>query len=290
MHKGNPLRRIRNRKAYLEATLRQVEAEGAVTASDLPPMSGPKRKPGDWHRSIPRWALEYHFASGNIAVANRLPNFQRVFDMPSRILPNEILALELDDESAQRELIRRAANAMGVATVHDMADYFRMTARDARPHVESLVESGDITPVAVEGWQEPAYLSCTARLPRQISGSSLLSPFDPVVWFRPRALRLFDFHYRIEIYVPAAKRQWGYYVLPFRLGENIVARLDLKADRHNSALRVLAVHEEPGVACEHCASAMARELRSLQRWLGLESIDVKRHNAISRQLAAALRG
>ena len=290
MHKGNPLRRIRNRKSYLAGALRQAEEQGAITAADLPPVPGPKRKPGDWHRSIPRWALEYHFASGSLAVANRLPNFQRVFDLPLRILSPDILAVEIDEQSAQRELIRRAANALGVATVQDMADYYRMTARDTQPSVDALVKCGDLTPVSVSGWSEQAYLSNNARLPREISGQSLLSPFDPVVWFRPRALRLFDFHYRIEIYVPAAKRKWGYYVLPFRLGEDIVARVDVKADRQNSTLLVLAVHEEPGYKRQTSVTALAQELRGLQRWLGLETIRVTRHNPISRKLASIARG
>ncbi|MGI9200184.1 MAG: winged helix-turn-helix domain-containing protein [Woeseiaceae bacterium] len=290
MHNGNPLRRIRNRKSYLDAALRQAEEQGSITAADLPPVPGPKRKPGDWHRSIPRWALEYHFASGSLAVANRLPNFQRVFDLPSRILSPNILASEIDERSAQQELIRRAANALGVATVQDMADYYRMPIRDTQPSVEALVKCGELAPVAVEGWSEQAYLSTNSRLPREIAGHSLLSPFDPVVWFRPRALRLFGFHYRIEIYVPAAKRKWGYYVLPFRLGEDIVARVDVKADRHNSALLVLAVHEEPDFERQACVDALAQELQGLQRWLGLQTIRVTSHNPVSRKLAVAVRG
>ncbi|MGI9220634.1 MAG: winged helix-turn-helix domain-containing protein [Woeseiaceae bacterium] len=288
MHKGNPLRRIRNRKAYLAAVLQQVEFDGPLTANDLPPVPGPKRKPGDWHRSIPRWALEYHFASGALAVANRLPNFQRVFDLPSRVIARQHHETDLDLPTAHRELARRAASALGVATVQDIADYFRMTSREVGPLVAELVDNGDVAPVVVEGWGEPAYLSADARLPRQISGHSLLSPFDPVVWFRPRALRLFDFHYRIEIYVPAAKRKWGYYVLPFRVGENIVARVDLKADRHNSKLLVLAVHEEPNVGQSGCVDALGHELQDLQRWLRLDAIEVTRHNAISRRLAAGV--
>lgn len=288
MHKGNPLRRMRNRSAYLDAVLKQVETDGALTANDLPPVPGPKRKPGDWHRSIPRWALEYHFANGTLAVANRLPNFQRVFDLPSRVIARQHHETAFDLPTAHRELVRRAASALGVGTVQDIADYFRMTSREVGPLVAELVENGDVTPVVVEGWDEPAYLSADARLPRQISGHSLLSPFDPVVWFRPRALRLFDFHYRIEIYVPAAKRKWGYYVLPFRLGENIVARVDLKADRHNSKLLVLAVHEEPNVSQGECVNAMGQELQDLQRWLRLDAIEVTRHNSVSRRLAAVV--
>ena len=288
MHKNNPLRRIRNRSAYLDAALKQVEREGAVTANDLPPVPGPKRKAGDWHRSIPRWALEYHFARGSLAVADRLPNFQRVYDLPSRVIANEHLSRRFDKADAQRELLRRAAASLGVATLQDLADYFRMTATAIAPLVDDLVQAHSIVAVRVEGWDEQAYLSADAKIPRQIIGESLLSPFDPVVWFRPRALRLFDFHYRIEIYVPAAKRKWGYYVLPFRVGDQIVARVDLKADRQNKTLLVLAVHEEAHTELGACIDSLARELNSLSTWLGFEQISVTRHNSISKRLAAAV--
>jgi len=288
MHKNNPLRRIRNRSAYLDAALRQVERDGAVTANDLPPVPGPKRKAGDWHRSIPRWALEYHFATGSLAVADRLPNFQRVYDLPSRVIANEHLSRRVDKPDAQRELLRRAAASLGVATLQDLADYYRMTATHVSPLVDDLLQAGEIAAVRVEGWEEPAYLFADAKIPRQISGESLLSPFDPVVWFRPRALRLFDFHYRIEIYVPASKRKWGYYVLPFRVGDQIVARVDLQADRKNKKLLVLAVHEEAHTELGACVESLARELNSLSAWLGFEQISVTRHNSISRRLAAAV--
>lgn len=287
MHKRNPLRQIRNRTAYLDAALRQVEAQGAVTANDLPPVPGPRRKPGDWHRSIPRRALEYHFASGSLAVADRLQNFQRVYDLPERVIPHEHLHRKIDEQAAKRELVRRAAASLGVGTTQDIADYFRMPHREVPPLIDDLVAAQHITPVRVESWDEPAWLSCEARLPREIGGFSLLSPFDPVVWYRPRALRLFNFHYRIEIYVPAAKRKWGYYVLPFRLGDEIVARVDLKADRQNGILQVHAVHEEACTRRDTCVDALAKELLDLQQWLGLECVKVKRHNAISRHLATA---
>lgn len=288
LHKHSPLRQMRNRNAYLEAALRQVEQQGACTADDLPPVAGPRRNPGDWHRSIPRRALEYHFANGALAVANRLPNFQRIYDIPERVIPATILATRFEKQDAQRELLRRAARAMGVATLQDLADYFRSTARDLVPLLADLIAMGELDEVAVESWQQPAYLHRDAKIPGCIGGESLLSPFDPVVWFRPRALRLFGFHYRIEIYVPADKRQWGYYVLPFRFGDQIVARVDLKADRHNSCLLVLAVHEEKSVAQQDCADALARELTALQAWLGLDRIRVMSRNSIGRRLTAAV--
>lgn len=288
MHKNNPIRKLRNRKAYLDAVLDQVRRDGAVTASDLPPAPGPKRKPGDWHRSIPRWALEYHFSRGALAVRKRLPNFQRVYDLPERVLAEQHLQRSLSHEQEIRELLTLAAQALGVATLHDLADYYRMSSRDAAPCVQALVDDGVLSPVEVEGWREAAYLSSTARLPRAIGGASLLSPFDPVVWFRPRAERLFDFHYRIEIYVPASRRKWGYYVLPFRVGDEIVARVDLKADRQSKRLLVLDAHEEDGVDRPVCCACLAAELHALKDWLGLDGIHVKRGSAFTRNLAATL--
>jgi uncharacterized protein YcaQ len=283
----NPIRILPGRTSYLDAVLEQVQRDGAVTANDLPEVAGPKRKPGDWHRSIPRRALEFHFATGALAVANRLTNFQRVYDLPERVLHEEHLSRDISDDDARRELIARAARSLGVATLNDLADYYRMSARDIVAFVQDLVDAGTLTTVSVEGWQETGYLSNSARLPRRIAGASLLSPFDPVVWFRPRAERLFNFHYRIEIYVPAAQRKWGYYVLPFRVGDDIVARVDLKADRQSGKLLVLAAHDEVDTDRSNCVSHLARELRALAAWLELDDIRVTKKNEFSRSLAAA---
>lgn len=288
MHKYNPLLKMRNRKTYLESALRQVQEQGALTANDLPPVPGPRRNPGDWHRSIPRCALEFHFANGSLAVADRLPNFQRVYDLPSRVIPDHHLGRKMEQRDARLELVRRATVSLGVATLQDIADYFRMTAREVAPLLAELCAAGELTELTVESWEQPAYLHKDAKLPRVIAGESLLSPFDPVVWFRPRALRLFDFHYRIEIYVPAAKRKWGYYVLPFRLGDQIVARVDLKADRQNRRLLVLAVHEESHTEQGACVASLARELTRLREWLDLDEVRISRHNAIARRLAAEM--
>jgi len=203
-------------------------------------------------------------------------------------LPEEHLFRQISEDDARRELLSRAACALGVATLQDLADYYRMSARDAAPLVQDLVDAGALSTVSVDDWQETAYLSRSARLPRRIAGASLLSPFDPVVWFRPRAERLFNFHYRIEIYVPAAKRKWGYYVLPFRVGDDIVARVDLKADRQAGKLLVLAAHEEPGTNNANCVAHLARELRALAAWLELEGVCVTKKSEFSRILAAAI--
>ena len=284
IHKNNPLRQLRGRRAYLDAVLKQVQNDGALTANELPPAPGPRRNPGDWHRSMPRRALEYHFARGDLAVSDRLPNFQRVYDLPERILPSEYLEKSLSVRDAQTELLKLASRALGVATLHDLADYYRMSPRVAAPLVQHLLEEGELLPVSVEGWSEPAYLSVVARLPRSVTGASLLSPFDPVVWFRPRAERLFDFHYRIEIYVPADKRRWGYYVLPYRVGDRIVGRVDLKADRKVKQLLVLNAHEEGSVDVDNCCDSLATELHALKDWLGLDTIKVKRSDRFSKRL------
>jgi uncharacterized protein YcaQ len=282
---NSPIMKLAGKEKYLRQVLEQVRAQGAVTSRDLPPLPGPKRKAGDWHRSVPRWALEYHFGYGRLTVADRLANFQRVYDLPERLISQQHLNRQVSHDDAQRELLRLAAESCGIATLHDLADYYRMSLRDAAPRVAELVESGAVDKVEVEGWKETAYLAKGSRLPRKLSCSSLLSPFDPVVWFRPRAERLFNFHYRIEIYVPEKKRKWGYYVLPFLLGDRIVARLDLKADRKTNQLLVQAAHKEEGVNENHCVEHLAEELKSLASWLGLDQIKVSRRGTLAPKLA-----
>ncbi|MGH7644069.1 MAG: DNA glycosylase AlkZ-like family protein, partial [Gemmatimonadales bacterium] len=192
-------------------------------------------------------------------------------------------------EDAQRELLRRAARAQAVATARDLADYYRMPAGEARPRIAELVGAGELREVRVEGWRERAYLHSEARLPARIHAAALLSPFDPLIWHRPRATRLFDFDYRIEIFVPRAKRRWGYYVLPFLLGDRLVARVDLKADRAARRLLVLAAYLEPGAKPGTVADALATELRTMARWLDLDAIAVERRGGLAGPLATALR-
>ena len=271
--KSDPLSTLDNPEGYLRGILEQVTSDGAVTANDLPAAVSAKRcKPGDWHRPVQRWALEHHFGRGQLGVRRRRSNFQRVYDLPERLIDDEYRLQIRTESDARRELLKQSAESLGVGTLHDLADYYRMTARDAAPAIADLVEEGMLTPVKVEGWKDTAYLSKRARFPRSIHGASLLSPFDPVVWFRPRAERLFDFKYRIEIYVPEAKRKWGYYVLPFRLGDRIVARVDLKADRAGKSLLVRQLHYEDGVDQKETESALRGELGALADWLDLETV------------------
>lgn len=281
----NPVHLLEEPDAYLDELLGRIAAEGPLTASAFQDPLALKRKAGDWHRSLPRHALEVHFGHGKLSIHDRLPSYQRVYDLPSRVLPAHHDLPGLSEADAFRYLLAEAASALGVATTADLADYFRMSPRAAAPYVEELAEAGVIRPINVEGWQQAAWLSNDVRLPRSIEGSSVVSPFDPLVWFRPRAERLFGFRYRIEIYVPAAKREWGYYVLPFRLGDQLVGRLDLKADRKASTLLVNRAYVEEGGDPGLVADAMALELEALAAWLGLEGIAVTRHNAFSRTLA-----
>ena len=280
---------------YAERVLREIRCRGPLTARDLPdPTPGERRPRTVWNWwSIPRAALEGHFARGALAVANRLPDFSRVFDLAERVLPPEHRRVargqELGKDEAWRRLLGQAARCHGVGTAADLADYYRMPVRQARLRLDELVESEELRTVRIEGWREPAYLHAEARLPRRIDAASLLSPFDPVVWCRPRTARLFGFDYRVELFVPQAKRKWGYYVLPFLLGDALVARVDLKADRENGCLCVLAAYDEPDVDSGEVADALASELRTMATWLDLGSVEVGRRGGLARRLRQAVR-
>jgi len=225
-------------------------------------------------------------------VANRRADFSRVFDLAERVLPPESLCAALGDEpgkdEAWRRLLERAARCHGVGTAADLADYYRMPLRQARRRLRELVENGELRMVRIEGWSEPAYLHPEARIPRRIDAASLLSPFDPLVWYRPRTARLFGFDYRAELFIPRAKRKWGYYVLPFLLGDALVARVDLKADRENTRLCVLAAYHEPVGGCARVADALASELRAMAAWLDLDSVEVGRRGNLAGRLRSAV--
>jgi uncharacterized protein YcaQ len=232
----------------------------------------PRDSRGWWGWSDSKAALEFLFWCGRITTATRR-NFQRIYDLTERVIPPEILnAQVLSTEDAHRELIRIASRALGLATELDLRDYFRLQSEESRTRIAELVETGELVPVTVEGWK--AYLHRDAKIPRQVNGQALISPFDPLVWERMRPERLFQFRYRIEIYTPARKREHGYYVLPFLLGDQLVARVDLKADRKLRKLHVLSALEEAGMERQLVAGALANELALLADWLGLERIHV----------------
>lgn len=264
----------REERAYIDSVLDEVRNRGGLSAGDL--SDGGKSSGGWWGWSRGKMALEWLFWAGLVTTADRR-GFERVYDLPERVLPADILATPTPPmDEAQRALIRIAARAMGVATETDLRDYFRLPTRDSKLRVAELVENGELIPVSVEGWRQPAYLAPDARRPRRVEACALLSPFDSLVWFRERTERLFDFHYRLEIYTPAEKRRYGYYVLPFLLNESLVGRVDLKADRTAGCLRALAVHLEPGVAADSIAQPLVMQLERLAAWLGLSDVQIAR--------------
>jgi uncharacterized protein YcaQ len=227
----------------------------------------------NWHDG--KRVLEYLFFTGRVTAAGRV-NFERLYDLPERVLPGEVLAAGTPDEpDAQRELVRISARALGVATEPDLGDYFRLPRSASKARVAELVDSGELHRVQVAGWRAPAYVTAQATLPRRVQARALLSPFDPLVWNRDRALRLFGFHYRIEIYTPAHKRVHGYYVLPFLLGDRLVARVDLKSDRQAGALRVRGAYSEEPSQAAVVARELAEELWLTARWLGLGAVIVE---------------
>lgn len=262
----------RKQAAYIESLLDEVRARGPLAASELE-QAGSRAGPW-WGWSEGKRALEYLFWSGRLTTATRR-NFERVYDLPERVLPNAALTAPVPEKpEAQRQLLMISARALGIATEPDLRDYFRLRPADSRARLAELVEAGALLPVTVKGWSHPAYLHPDARLPRRVEAQALLSPFDPLIWERARTERLWDFRYRIEIYTPSHKRQHGYYVLPFLLGEALVGRVDLKADRAAGVLRVQASHAEPGIEAERVAPALLDALADLAAWLGLTRIEV----------------
>lgn len=249
--------------------LERLRAEGPLGASDF---DHGKSKSGWWEWGHTKQALEFLFWSGRITTATRRGSFERVYDLMERVIPPAIMALPTPAPAdAHRALVEIAARAMGVATMADLRDYFRLDLADNRRAVESLVEDGRLLPVTVEGWRQPAFLHPEARQPRRIAGQALLVPFDPLIWERARTERLFNFRYRIEIYVPGPKRQHGYYVLPFLMDGALVARVDLKSDRQAGLLRVQKATYEDGAPPE-TRERLAAELGLMASWLGLNGV------------------
>jgi len=270
------------RRFEADALLKRIAAEGPLAASDIAETRG---QGGWWGWSETKRALEYLFWAGLITTAARRGSFERVYDLPERVLPRAILDTPTPAEAdAQRALLARSARALGIATTTDLRDYFRLKPKDAEPRIAELVEQGTIRPVTVRGWSQPAFLHAEARIPRRIGGQALLAPFDPLIWERARAERIFGTRYRIEIYVPAEKRVHGYYVLPFLLDGRIVARVDLKADRQSARLVVQSAHREQGAPAD-TAGRLTAELALMAGWLGLEGVMI----AGKGDLAGALR-
>ena len=255
-------------KAFVKRILKHVEINGSTSARELSTRTTKKSSWWDWDEA--KTALEYLFLTGELMSCGRGSDFARVYDIPERVLPKKVLNAPTPTEhDARKELLVRSARAQGVATMRDLADYYRQKPVVVKPLVSELVEQGVLREVTVDGWQDKAYVHRNAKLPKRLFATALLSPFDSLVWCRPRNERLFNFHYRIEIYTPKEKRKFGYYVLPFMMNGELVGRVDLKADRANSKLLVQSVHTERGVKRSAINDALTAELRLMAVWLGL---------------------
>ncbi|MCP2256920.1 hypothetical protein LX15_000603 [Streptoalloteichus tenebrarius] len=275
----------------VDEVLTAVKDLGPIGAGGLEQALGdPGRRGGGtwWNRSDTKVICEHLFAVGELTTGTRR-GFERLYDLPERVLPSAVLARpEPDPAEATRELVARSAEALGIGTETDLRDYYRLGPAACRRAVAELVEEGVLEPVEVRGWRHTAYRHRDARTPRKVTARALLCPFDPLVWERARTERLFDFFYRIEIYVPAAKRVHGYYVFPFLLDENLVARVDLKADRAAGVLRVPGAFAEPGVDLGRVATELAGELRLMAEWLGLSDVVVGERGDLVAPLRAVL--
>jgi uncharacterized protein YcaQ len=277
---------VREKPGFVEDIYREVERQGPIAASDLDRST--HKGSSWWGWTETKIALEYLFWAGRITTATRR-GFERAYDLTERVIPEIVQALPTPDETdAQRHLIGIAARALGIAAEPDLRDYFRLDPTDSKARVAELIEAKRLIPVAVEGWRNPAYLDPEAAKPTRVAARALISPFDPLVWERDRTERLFGFRYRIEIYTPAHKREFGYYVLPFLLGDRLVGRVDLKADRKAGLLRVAAAHREDCVDAGRTAQELAAELRLMAAWLGLAEVAVEPRGGLAEELAKAL--
>jgi uncharacterized protein YcaQ len=258
---------LEERADYAAWVLEEIKRRGPLAADDLaPPDDAPQRIPGSWIGTVTRGVLEAHFLRGTLAAVGRRTDFSRLYDLTERAIPAQHRSRQVEHDAGRRALLLHAARAHAVGTAKDLADYFRMSVGEAKPLLREVVESGQLHEARVEGWREIAYLDPKAEAPGRIEAAALLSPFDPLIWCRPRVARLFGFEYRVEIFVPPAKRQYGFYVLPFLLGENLVARVNLKMDRVNGRLRVLGKWFE-GRKTVAVDAALSAELRILEAWL-----------------------
>lgn len=277
-------RMARERPDAIARVLEEVRGRGPLRVSDLGETG--KRTGPWWGWTDAKAALEWLFWTGRLSAAGRR-GFERLYDLTERVLPNAVLAAPTPDEAeAHRTLLRGAAGALGIATATDLRDYFRLPAGGIKARIGELVEAGALQPVSVAGWRQPAYLDPGARLPRRASGAALIAPFDPLIWERARTERLFGFTYRLEIYTPAARRRHGYYVLPFLLGDRLVARVDLKTDRARARLLVRAAHAEAENHNGAVAEALAAELGLMAGWLGLERVEVEPRGDLAADLLA----
>lgn len=271
------------RSAYLQQVRKEIKDRGPLRAGDLPDAGTSSSDWWSW--SDGKTALEYLFATGEVTAAERQGNFERIYDIPERVIDPDVLNTPaLPEHDAIAELLKLSAQALGIATERDLRDYFRLPVHETKQALLQLIEAGAVSKAEVEGWQHPAYLARDAQIPRRATRSALLSPFDPLVWNRERTERIFGFTYRIEIYTPAPKRVYGYYVLPVLVNGRMAGRICLKSDRQAGVLRANATHCEPGYAPDDTARELAVQLRSFAHWLGLKDVAVSKQGNISSEL------
>jgi uncharacterized protein YcaQ len=277
--------------ALVDDVLAVVSERGPVAAGDASRDGQRQPRPrrgAMWNWGDVKIALEWLFFMGKVTTAERR-GFERIYDLTDRVLPYDLLAAPATaPEDAQRDLVRISARAQGVATERQLRDYFHLPASECKARIAELVEAHELAPVCVEGVSQPMYVWSKAASPIEVSARALLSPFDSLIWDRDRTLRLFGFHYRISIYTPAAERVHGYYVMPFLLGDRLVARVDLRAEREQSALVVQAAHTEPDVNASEVAMELAAELSLMAKWLELDSVRVRPNGDLSAVLSAAV--
>jgi uncharacterized protein YcaQ len=278
----------KSKSQFVQEVRDRVFNDGPLVAGDVKTRTGPKGSWWDWDDG--KAALEYLFWTGEITAQRRPNDFARMYFAPQHVLPKEVLKAKTPTEfEARSELLLLAAKSLGIATASDLLDYHRQKPGPAKPVLAELVEQGNLEQVRVEGWRDVAYILPSVSTPRSINSRALVSPFDSLVWCRPRIERLWDFNYRIEIYTPEHKRVYGYYVLPFVLGDRIVARVDLKADRQAGALLVHGAYSEPGIDVKHVVSELAEELKLMALWLGLDAVKVGDKGDLSSALSRVCR-
>jgi uncharacterized protein len=271
--------------AFLKSTLKHIHQTGPIRSAEVP--GGGKSQGNWWGWSKGKLALETLFDQGLVTASTR-QSFERIYDVPERVIPLDVLNLPTPSEAESfGSLIEKSAIALGIATEKDLRDYFRLPIAEARKAIAETLEAGILRAVTVEGWKQQAYLHVDAKLPKKAGATALLSPFDPLVWNRERAERLFNFHYRIELYTPENKRKFGYYVLPMLYEDKLVGRFCLKADRATSTLRVNASHHEDGIEPSQIVDATRNEIQKMATWLGLEHIKIANKGNLATRLRQA---
>jgi uncharacterized protein len=286
---GGIARMRAEKPGFLQQVIKEVGERGPIAASELSMRVGQVGDHWGWRWDDAKLGIETLFWGGEVAGRRRTIGFEREYDLPERMFPKSILKkLFVPEREACHELIRIAIRAMGIGSAKEIADYHRQKVTSARPLIDEMCALGELVAVRVPGWSDKLFMDPSAKQPRKVAARALLSPFDSLIWERDRTEHLFGFHYRIEIYIPPKKRRHGYYVLPFLLGDRLVARVDLKADRQAGQLLVQSSWGEPGIDEKDVAGELAEELALMAEWLALDRVVVKRKGDLNKALSKAV--